>query len=504
MRRGFTLVELLVVIAILGIGAGMISSMGFKRDERRALVQGAATELAGVLRQARAYAMDRNIIAAVSFNIANAPGSSGWVLNNRSGGHWYQIVGAAQMRVGSDASLGTQSVQTGHFPFPQRLGGGWIGDSGNPSYESAIRLHVEAMGSAWYGDRHVLPKGKVRFLAIGDQDNGMRWQHSGSYQPAGSNFFYPRPWFGRWDQTGKRLYPWGGYQPQFKGTATYADNTTKASPTAFFYEGKDGPITGSAHPSDRLVYDDSTGDGVSKESDGEYAASARRFRLWKSGDPRPVIDAAWLDLYLVFYPDGTIAFGMPLTLRRIWGEQRGGSMRCYGDGQPIVGANRHYQNFKSSSNNVQLLGPGDRCSPRDPVDEAFSPDVQRMFEVSNYLSHTGAFYITLGPDAQSGDGADEGRFDSVQKAIDSMTPMFRVCIRPSGDITWFEVKKFAPTGTTVSWVPGITPASWSNQSFIEGSYPDGSLRNADLSPRGRPVVDMLLPEMLTQANWWMP
>jgi len=498
--RGFTLIELLVVIAILGIGAGLISTITFKRDERRALVQGAATELAGVLRQARAYAMDRNIIAAVSFNIENAPGSTGWVLNNRSGGHWYQIAGAAQMRVGSDASLGTQAVQAGHFPFPQRLGGGWLSDSS--SEESPIRLHVESMGSAWYGDRHVLPKGKVRFLAIGDQDNGMRYRHSDAYQPSGSDFFYPRPWFGRWDDVGKRLYPWGGYQPQFKGTATYADNTTKASPTGFFYEGKDGPITGSVHPSDRLVHDDGNGDMMVKMADGEYAAGAKRFKLWSQGKPRPVIDATWLDLYLVFYPDGTIAFGMPLTLRRLWGEQRGGSMRCYGDGQAIVSANRHYQNFKASNNNVQLIGPGDRCSPRDPVDDSFKPEPRRMFEVGNYLSHTGAFYITLGPDVPVGE--DEGRYPSAAKAIDAMMPMYRVCIRPGGDITWFEVKRFAPQGVTVGWVPGITPASWSTQTFIEGSYPDGSLRNADSSPRGRPVVDMLLPEMLTQANWWMP
>jgi hypothetical protein len=344
----------------------------------------------------------------------------------------------------------------------------------------------------------------VRFLAIGDQDNGMRDQHSDLYQPAGSDFFYPRPWFGRWDDTGKRLYPWGGYQPQFKGTTTYADNTTKASPTAFYYEGKDGPITGCVHPADRMVYDDSTGDMAIKMSDGEMSAGAPKFRLWKAGDARPLIDANLLDLYLVFYPDGTIAFGMPLTVRRLWGDQRGGSMRCYGDGEAIVNANTDYRNFMTSANNLQLIGPGDRTNARSLVSNTFAPDPQRMYEVTNYLRHTGGFFITLAGDAAPDPDSDQGRFPTVAKAIDSLMPMFRVCVKPSGDISWFEVKRYAPAGTTISWEPGITAASWSNSTFLQTSYPDGTLRNADFSARGQPVTDMVLPEMLTTANWWMP
>jgi type II secretion system protein H len=510
MRRhataGFTLIELLIVIAIIGMGAAMISATTFKRDERRALVQGAATELAGTLRQARAYAMDRNIIAAVSFNIANAPGSSGWTLNNRAGGHWYQIVGAGQTRIGEDSGLGIQEVQAGHFPFPQRSTSGSFG--GGDAVDKAIRYHLEAMDSAWYGDRHVLPKAKVRFLAIGDQDNGLRYQSTGLYQPAGSDYFYPRPWFGRWDEAGKRLYPWGGYQPQFKDTIdssptrTYADGVTKVSPTAFFYEGKDGPISGCQHPSDRLVFDDSDGN-VSVTQAAEMSASASRFLLWRSGDPRALIDAALLDLYLVFYPDGTVAFGLPMTVRRLWGNWKSASMRCYGDGEALVKASGNGNGLSESGNRVQLIGPGDRVSSRPLVNGQFSPDDQYMFEVTNYLKHTGAFYITLGPDAGADADADQGRFPSVEKAIDSMMPMFRVYVKPGGDIGWFEVKKYAPTGTTLAWEPAVSAASWQDATFLTQNYPDGTLRNADFSIRGLPVTNILVPEMLRNANWWL-
>jgi prepilin-type N-terminal cleavage/methylation domain-containing protein len=97
-RRAFSLIEMLVVLAIIMLAMGMTFAVTGRRDERRAQVQGAAAELAATLRLARAYAMERNIVAAVSFNIANAPGSSGWTLNNRAGGHWYGILGPARAR----------------------------------------------------------------------------------------------------------------------------------------------------------------------------------------------------------------------------------------------------------------------------------------------------------------------------------------------------------------------------------------------------------------------
>ena len=91
-RASFTLVELIVVVAIMALAFSMIAFLpkGAKRD---ADVQAAAEELASTLRLARSLAMDRHAVYAVSFNIQNAPGTSGKVLNNWSGGHWYRILG---------------------------------------------------------------------------------------------------------------------------------------------------------------------------------------------------------------------------------------------------------------------------------------------------------------------------------------------------------------------------------------------------------------------------
>ena len=92
MRRAFSMVELLVVIAIMAIALGMIA-VSMTRTNADAAVKGAADALAAVLRQTRTRAMVNQAPYAVSFNIQNAPGSSGRVLNNRSGGHWYRIIG---------------------------------------------------------------------------------------------------------------------------------------------------------------------------------------------------------------------------------------------------------------------------------------------------------------------------------------------------------------------------------------------------------------------------
>lgn len=489
-QNAFTLIELLVVLAIVGTFMGMfLVSTALKRDERHALVQGAAAELASTLRQARAYAMERNVVTAVSFNIENAPGSSGWTLNNRSGGHWYQILGPAR------AKLAAGMRNDGHFPFPRarfrQSTGTYQGGNAN---DAPFRYYLEAIDSAWHGDRHILPKGKVRFLAVGDQDNGHRYGNDGAYQPGGSDFFYPRPWFGRWDEANKRLYPWGGYHPEFKDffvnnaadlQRTGLDGTTPASFTGFYYEGKDGPISGCVNPHDRGILDDTNGDLRFKQSGVDADDQAQLFPLYHEGEPRPLIDARWLDLYLIFNPDGTVYWGPPLSARQEWSQGLDGDLYVFGA-----------DTFSTIHDNIHRIGPGERKSHLSTV----TPYTMR--EVTNYDAHTGAFYITLGADVSAQDDPDQGRYPSVQAAIDALLPMCRVYVTPSGEIGWFAVKRTAPAGTT--WDPLVTPDAWTTQSFLSTHYPDGTLREADYRPRGQPVTDFLVPEMLTQANWWMP
>lgn len=470
-RTGFTLIEMLVVMTIIACCASMIFATGtMRRDERRAQVQGAATELAGVLRKARAFAMERNIVAALSFNIENAPGSSGWTLNNRSGGHWYRIVGAATW----SQAYGFVYNQSGHFPFPHVR----YNSSGS---DYPFSGWLNAIDGAWYGDRHVLPKGKVRFLAIGDQDNGGRSGAGNLYQPAGQQHFYPRPWFGRWDEAGRRLHPWGGYNPackDFVSTVRTCSDGSVMSYSGFYYEGYDGRITGCVNPAERRLVDDTNGDFLwDTATDG----STQTFLLYEKDKPRPLIDARWLDLYFIFYPDGTATWGPPLSARREWGSVVDAGLCKFG-----------------RSLNVNL-GPGERLNHLSSI------GTQSMFEVGSYLQHTGAWYITLGPDLPDTPDADQGRYASAMDAIKSMMPMFRVYVTPGGEIGTFEVSPWLPKPPrpAVTWDSTVNAAAWQSSTFLSTNYPDGSLREADHTPRSRPVVDFLVPEMLVNANWWM-
>jgi hypothetical protein len=342
------------------------------------------------------------------------------------------------------------------------------------------------MESAWYGDRHMLAKGKVRFLAIGDQDNGYRSDDSNSYQTTGNEWYYPRPWFGRWDETGKRLHAWGGYEPDLKDPISPArtrSDGTAASFSGFYYEGQDGPIVGCVNPIKRGVLDDTNGDGRFIQSGASADDQSQLFTIYEKGEPRPLIDARWLDLFLIFNPDGTVQWGPPFVARREWGDREvtGG---LYSQGRGVFGAST-----------VHLIGPGDRVGHLDQHGR------YAMYEVGNYQSHTGAWYITLAPDLPEDASADQGRFASVSAALASLLPMYRVYVTPAGEIGWFEVRRSLQPGST--WDTSVTPASWRDTTFLKNSYTDGSLRAGDYTPRGRPAVDVLVPDMLSTANWWL-
>jgi len=92
----FTLVELLMVVVIMGIAASMIFSYNGRRDRRGLQVRAQAEQLASVLRKTRSMAMEQKSTFGVAFNITNALGSSGRILNNRGGGHYYRICGPEQ------------------------------------------------------------------------------------------------------------------------------------------------------------------------------------------------------------------------------------------------------------------------------------------------------------------------------------------------------------------------------------------------------------------------
>ncbi len=333
---GFTLVELLVVIAILAISLGMVAflSTGDKRD---AAVSSSAQELAATLRAARAMAMDKRCICAVAFNIQNAPGTSGLVLNNHGGGHWYRMIGPSE-NTKAGASLPIYPSPDFYYDF------------------DTVPAFLASVKASWVGDRHVLPPHRVRFLALSDQDNGGMVDY-GNSTLAHFQATFPRPWFGNWDEAAKRLRPWGGYDPALvNGQETPARQTT-----GFYYAGMDGTISGSRNPADRITEEG----GV---------------KIFAQGAGRPLVNAEWLDYVIEFRPDGSVVEGPRFRARIQSALQHGahGGVAPYGDLGDMSGwpANPAWFSFGDPTRR-DYVGP-----------------------MVSYQSVTGWWSITLGPDAE--------------------------------------------------------------------------------------------------------
>jgi Tfp pilus assembly protein FimT len=270
---GFTIVELMVVILIISLAIGMITILP-NGDRRDADVSAAAQELAGTLREARALAMDRRCITAVSFNIQNAPGTSGRILNNNTGGHWYRIAGP---------------VDNQYTPY----------QNGSPVYPYSTfwndntAIFLNNVKTAWVGDRHVLVPRHVRFLALSDQDNGTIVDSGAGNSPGGTFLpTYPRPWCGWWDAASQRLYPWGGYDP-----AIVDANGRQCS--GFYFAGRDGTISGCVNPVSRST------------------TTAPTTTILTAGDGRALIHGDWLDYIIHFLPDGTAHEGEVMRARQM-------------------------------------------------------------------------------------------------------------------------------------------------------------------------------------------
>lgn len=442
MRRGFTLVELLTVAAIIALVMGMALSVP-RQDRRRAAVEAAARELAATLRQARSLALERRSSYAVVFNLANGAGTSGRVLNNWGGGHWYQILGAGE-------SPNVRSAMAWTHPLPQL-------------HDPAVALPsvLAAVGGAWYGERHVLAPRQVRFLALSDQDNGMvrLWYRTDAINMRAFPETYPRPWCGWWEASTGLLHAWGGYDDRRSGGQPVTRSTDGRNCSAFHYEGSGGAVAGSLNPADR-------------------ASSIDGRLLLQAGTVRPVVNADWLDSYVSFRPDGSAAFGD-------FGELRAWSYGLRGTA---------YGGAATARGDIGDFTPRFDWSFAAGVIDA---DTQ---QAGHFQRRTGFWYITLAPDAET----DGNSFPSAQAAQRSLMPAYRIGISPAGEVRIVPVRSFLPSGAELDdW---IAPSQWSNWTVTTGTtarYQRGLMTNADGSSRGLPVVDALTPEMLAQRAWWL-
>lgn len=438
--RAFTLVELLIVISIIVLMTGMIIGLP-SPDKRRAAVRSAAEELAATLRAARSYAMNQAVVCGVAFNLQNAPDTSGMVLNNWSGGHWYRIIGP-QAPTNTSPSVHT-------YPIP---------DYNDTSVQGRgnVAQFLATVDESWLGEPHVLAPRRVRFLALTDQDSGTGgWESSGRIPAT-----YPRPWYGYW--SAGTLYPWGGYDGSKPAASRIRDPSNRYC-SGFYYEGNDGTVAGCRNPIDRTT----TATGAS--------GTVPLVQFLKAGEPRALINAAWLDFVIVFNPDGTVQTSTSQLYARAqsyW--ERGAATDSYSQGG---------------------TGNGDL----GPYSAMQAGDVR---SIQSFFRHTGAFSITLAPDADR----DSDAYASAKEAFDSIWPMSRVQVNQFGSISVIDVSASTPANLTFD-TTSIT--NWQTTAQITTYYKkfiatnsDGTLRTNASGKRYRPVENFLTPQILASRQWW--
>lgn len=534
-RHGFTMIELLVVLGIVAALVGVVWAIP-AGEERDAQVRGAADELAAVLRETRTRAMRSNRTYAVVFNLENAPGSTGRVLNNRSGGHWYRVLGPSDSLPNIRTLVDDQNMADGDCQLAWSMPPLF-----NPYFSSAngrgcapastggappLKAYLDWVERSWIDEAHVLAKGKVRFLALADQDNGDNDLPSlGGYYTA----TYPRPWFGWWDEASRRLHPWGGYDPALRKATQHANKalddravlvngpgyTRTISHSAFYYEGFEGAITGCVNPRDRQVLADGDGNGTVDPTD--YATVP--MPLWtvlKQDEPRPLINGRWVDFAFLFRPDGTVSTDW-FRLRNGYCAGTWKAAMPYAD--PLTVA---WPDFTKPWPNPLACGLPDLCSGQRRVENladdaaTYPNESEAQREATSYVNRTGFHWITLARDAAAGE--DEGLFPTAEAAARSLLPMYRVGVSPHGLVTVIRVSMSRRQGDTRLFDAAITGAGWEDKATIWGkpaatvwdprvrptapNYMNHQLRNPDGTPRGMPVTDLVLPEMLRERKWW--
>ena len=519
-RSAFTLIELLIVVAIIAFAMGMVF-MTTSHFQQSNAVESSAYQLASVLREVRGRAIDRRCTYGVVFNLQNAPGSSGKILNNRSGGDWYRVIGSRVTRNQAGEywdidypPMSNRQWDT-EFGLYSNNGGSLLvtGQSDNP-----VRWYLETVEKSWVSDRYLLPAGQVRFLAITDQDNGNHViSGNPGYNPGGEKCdtfspTYPRPWFGWWDQASHRLYPWGGYDPTIQDggrtatTLTYSWVHTQPQPrspngrvpsfTGFYYEGDDGAVSGCVNPSDRWVIDDTNHDGAVSVQSGVADDLTKRYQLWAKNALRPLINAAWQDYMILFRPDGTVVVSW-MNLRHQYGDhlaQNTNYNLVREDGGPYGSWNAQAAGVTGPFS-VPDLAMGDMCNKVN-TDFELNGGLINWQEASSYDQRTGYWWVTLAPDAAN----DNDVFPNAEAAMQSVTPMYRVGVNKFGEVKVVKVRTSIPSGTVLDTT--IVGAGWNNLATTTAHYQLNQLTNADGTALGMPAEDFATASMMQNRQWW--
>lgn len=492
MKRGFTLIETLVVLAIMVTVFGFVGSSFLRTDGRVQAVKAAAEELAATCRQARAMAIARNATHAVVFNIQNHPDSSGRVLNNRSGGHWYRILGPAS----SVSSMRASRVLMDpfhHDNIPPVVGG--VDRNGYwtmVSYPYTLAQASELIEASWAAEAHVLPAGKVRFLALSDMDYG-DFTSTGTTRVPSATVSYPRPWFGWWDKDNAagggagRLYPWGGYDQGIPGSGFYYWGLAAASSYARVDPAPVASRNAVTRALDRWV-DGQINNGSDGNPDYVDPIAVGADVIYEVDSPRPLINAAWRDVSILFTGSGEVLWGGCMPGRHCW---------MHRDTVIKTGSTRTYR------------GVAERCNGifGSPTDEGW---IQQHYqaEMGTFERDSGGFLVTLAPDSAD----DRDVFSSAKEVMDSVMPMYRVFISVLGDVRVIAVSRTAampagkaPFPTSQSWwrTAADVKRYFGQDRLVTGARTDSTGTGIGEAESGGPITGFLTAEMLQQRAVWL-
>jgi prepilin-type N-terminal cleavage/methylation domain-containing protein len=471
--RGFTLVELIVVLAILVTLMGLVAGSFPRHDLRHQAVKAAANELAATCRQARAMAVGRATTTAVVFHIENSPGSSGRVLNNRSGGHWYRLLGprGATQSQGLYHRLSSTATTVDNLP-PMT---GIVNSSKITGAPYTLFQHAEFNASAWQGPSHVLPAGRVRFLALSDMDYGdFGYNAAGRRRVASATPSFPRPWFGWYDSGNGRLHGWGGWDPAIPGSGFYYWGHTGAGSYAVI----DPEPVGCRNPVDRRLDHWTEGQqaqGSSGSSSAQLpeipASDARNIDLlYAAGTPRPLINAGWRDVSLVFTADGMVEWGGTLPARHC---------KLFWNNYPAL---------------VPAVNRGAAERSNGQASNSGVIDDHAQAEMGNFDVDAGGWFITLAPDMLQ----DVDSFPDANAALDSLMPMYRVFVSVLGEVRVVQVSQVAKFGSTSPWPAAA--GDWAGQ--LATGFPRDRHLDASGKPVGSPISDFVTPDMLRNRSVW--
>ena len=482
--RGFTIIELLVVLAVTMSLFGMILWNFSGKDRRREQVKAAAEELAATFRQARVLALSRRATYAVVFHIQNDPDSPGRVLNNRSGGHWYRIVGP-QSSVGTYTGGSRMLLTPGRVDNIPSVVGSLDGNViTSPPY--TLAQMAEGMETAWAGEPHVLPAGQVRFLALTDMDYGDFGTYRTRRVPS-ATVSYPRPWFGWWDQDNVagggagRLYPWGGYDPGIPGSGFFYWGPA-AAPA---YAPLDPQPVDSRHAATRTVDRWMEGQqpvNSSGVASYELPAMPGGDVLYEGGTPRPLVDGQWRDMSIVFCADGEVRWGGTLPGRH-----------C-----------THFRNGTVSGVAV-FRGAAERCN--GVFASSGIVDHHYQAETGNFDQDSGGFFVTLAPDLRT----DQDIYPSAEAVIAALMPMYRVFVSVRGEVKVIPVTLGAlPEGRSSfpadeSWYRSGTNMRlhFGQDRMVDGSRLDAQGTGIGVPEPHGPITDRLTADMLRHRGVWL-